>query len=91
MESKTFTKHISCKCKSKFDETKCKSSQWWDNDKCRCEFKKIHVREKDYVWNPATCNCENVKYLASIMDDSVITYDEIVESYNEEIKTSNKF
>ena len=18
-----------------------------------------HVREKDYVWNPATCNCEN--------------------------------
>ena len=32
-----------------------------------------------------------VKYLASIMDDSVITYDEIVESYNEEIKTSNKF
>ena len=48
--------------------------------------KKIHVCEKD-VWNPATCNCENGKNLASIMDDSVITCDEFIESYNEEIKT----
>ena len=30
-ESKTLTKHISCKYK--FDGTKCHSSQWWDNDK----------------------------------------------------------
>ena len=28
--------------------------------------------ENNYVWNPATCNCENGKYLASIVDDSVI-------------------
>ena len=27
---------------------------------------------KNYVWNPATCNCKNVKYLASFMDDSAI-------------------
>ena len=27
-ELKTLTKHISCKCKCKFDETKCKSNQW---------------------------------------------------------------
>ena len=33
-ESKTLTKHISCKCKCKFDETKCKSHQWWNNNKC---------------------------------------------------------
>ena len=26
--------------------------------------KKIHACEKDYVWNPATCICENGKYLA---------------------------
>ena len=32
-ESKTLAKHISCE----FDETKCKSNQWWNNDKCRCE------------------------------------------------------
>ena len=33
------------------------------------------MSRKDYVWNPATCNCENGKYLASVMDDSVITCD----------------
>ena len=43
--------------------------------------------EKDYVWNPATFKCENRKYLASIVDDSVITCDEVIESNNEEIKT----
>ena len=41
--------------------------------------KKRHVCEKDYIWNPATRSCENGKYLASIMDDSVITCDEIIE------------
>ena len=35
-----------------------KSNQWWNNEKCRCECKKIHVCEKDYVWNTATCNSE---------------------------------
>ena len=49
--------------------------------------KKIYVCEKDYVWNPATCNCENGKYLASIMDDSTIICDEVIESYDEKIKT----
>ena len=34
---------------------------------------------KDYVQNPATRNCENGKYLASIMDDSVVIYDEITD------------
>ena len=47
--------------------------------------KRCHVCEKDYVWNPAIClrSCfENGKYLASTMNDSVITYDEIMESYD---------
>ena len=35
-------------------------------DKCWCKCKKIHVCEKDYVWNPASCICENGKYLASV-------------------------
>ena len=39
--------------------------EWWN--KCQCECKK-HICEKDSVWNPATCNYENGKYLASIMD-----------------------
>ena len=29
-------------------------------------------------WNPATCNRENGKYLASIMDDSAIICDEVI-------------
>ena len=78
-ESKTLTKHISCECKCKFDGRNCNLDKSWNNDKCRCECKKRHVCEKDYVWNPATCNCENGKYLASIMDNSAIMCDEIIE------------
>ena len=40
-----------------------------------------------YVWNPATCNCENGKYLASIIDNSTIICDELIKPYDEEIKT----
>ena len=76
-KSKTL-KHISCECKCKFDRTKCDLNQWWNNDKCRCECKIIHVCEKDYVWNPATCNYENGKYLASIKDESIIISDEVI-------------
>ena len=42
-------------------------------------WKNIFVKN-DYFWNSATCNCENGKYLASIMDDSVITCDEVIKS-----------
>ena len=50
--------------------------------------KKIYVCEKDYVWNPATCNCENGKYLASIVDDTVIICNEII--YVKETKFNEK-
>ena len=52
------------------------------------ECKQSHKR--DYVWNPATCNCESRKYLACIMDDSAITCDEIIESYDEETNIIEK-
>ena len=108
-ELKTLTKHISCESKCKFDGRKCSSDQWWItiNVDLNVKCKKHHVCEKDYVWNPATCNCENGKYLASIMDNSVTICDEVAESNDEdadaeakssnkaksyeEIKTSNKF
>ena len=80
-ESKTLTKHISCKCKCKFDGRKCNLKQNWYNGKYRwgCEnLEKHRVCEKDYIWNPATCSCENGKYIANIIDDSVITCDEII-------------
>ena len=34
-ESKTLTKHISYKCKCKFDGRKCNPNQKWNNDKCQ--------------------------------------------------------
>ena len=40
---------------------------------------------KECVSNPA--KCQNRKYLPSIMDDSAIIGDEVIESYDEEIKT----
>ena len=39
------------------------------------------------MWNPATCSCENGKYLASIFDDSVITCHEIID---EEVKSDDE-
>ena len=45
-ESKTLIKHILCEYKCKFDVTKCKSNQWWNNNECQCECKKHNVCEK---------------------------------------------
>ena len=58
-----------------------------------------HVCEKDYVWNPATCNCENRKYLASFMDDSAIICDKVIDEdadaeaeakLNDEVKSNDE-
>ena len=60
------------------------------NDKCRCECKNRGVCEKDYVWNPARCNCENGEHLASIMDYSAIICDEVIERYDAETNFNEK-
>ena len=44
-ELKTLTKHISCKCKCRFDERKCNSDQWWNN-KCRHECENVMCVKK---------------------------------------------
>ena len=45
--------------------------------------KNIIFIKKDSIWNPATCSCEDGKYLASIMFtiqcDLVIAYHEIID------------
>ena len=51
---------------------------------------KKHVCDKDYVSNPSKCNCENGKYLASIMDNSAIKRDEVIQSYNKETNFNEK-
>ena len=39
------------------------------------------------IWVQKTCNCQSWKYfLASIMDNSAIISDKVVEPYDEEIK-----
>ena len=48
--------------------------------------KNIIYMKKIIFWNPCTCSCENGKYLASIIDDSTIICDEVIESFNKEIK-----
>ena len=75
----TLTKNISWECKYRFDGRKCSSDQWLNKRKWRYECKKCHVCEKDYIWNHSRCSCEKLKYLASIMDDSAIICDEVIE------------
>ena len=40
-ESKTLRKHVSCECKCKFDETKCKSNQWLNNNNVDMSIKNV--------------------------------------------------
>ena len=86
MDWKHSQNYISCECKCKFDRRKYKSNQWWNNDKCHCGCEK-HICKKDYVCNPATCNYENGRYSASIMDYSAIICDEVIDSLDEKIKS----
>ena len=88
-ESKTLTKHISCKCKCKLNGRKCNSNQKWNNDKCWCGCKIHHINEKSYILNPATCSCKNDKYLTIIKDKSVITCDEITDAEEKTIVTTS--
>ena len=61
-ESKSLTKHVSSKSECKFNGRKCNSNQKQNKNKCRLSANrqtKKHVCKKDYIWNPATCTCEN--------------------------------
>ena len=40
--------------------------------------------------NPTTCSCENEIYLESIIDCSAITFDEIIEPFDEDAETEAK-
>ena len=80
-EAKALTKHISSKCKCKFDRTKCNSNQKWKYDRFLFETKNPmkHMCEKDYVWNFSTRPCENGTYLENNIGDSAVVCDEIIE------------
>ena len=38
----------------------------------------VKIREKNCIWNSATSSCEYGKYVGSIIDNSVVTCDEIM-------------
>ena len=77
-ESKTLIKHISCKCKCKFDGRKWNLYQKWHNDKCWCSecnnIGKHLICKKTYIWNLyiSVCICKNGKYSQSTIDDSIV-------------------
>ena len=81
-ELRTLIKHISCKCKCKFDSKKCNSNPIWNNNKCQWDYKNQRKNVyKNGFWNLGLCSCENDKYLESIIiiSNSVICK-EIIES-----------
>ena len=87
-ESKTLTKDILCERKCKFDGIKCNLDQWCGITRnVHVSVKTSYIIEKDYILQPTTRICKNGKYLASIMDDSAIVCNEVIESYDEEKKT----
>ena len=77
-ESKTLIKHISENVDVKLMEENLIQIDGGKMINANVSVKKVYVYEKDYIWNPATCNFEIGKYLASIMNYSVIVYDEII-------------
>ena len=42
--------------------------------------KKKSMWEKDYIWNPATYSYENGRYAESIISNSVVMYNKIIET-----------
>ena len=81
-ELKISTQHAPCKCECRLDGRKSNLNQNWNNYKCWWKSKKHHISIKYHIWNRAACSCKNSKYYASIIDDSVIPHDEIMEATN---------
>ena len=52
----------------------------WITIKIDSSLKNIIKVKKNYIWNRSTCSCKNGIYLACIIDNSIITYDEIIDA-----------
>ena len=85
-ESKTLTKCLSCELTVDLMEKNVIQINGGITINVDVSVKKI-MYVKKIVWNCATCISENGKYLASIMDDSMTTCDEVIKSHEEELKT----
>ena len=70
------------KCLYSFNQRKCNSDQWWNNDKCR---RYVCVKTVMYVKKIIFESLLHVivrieKYLTSIIDNSATMRDEVIES-----------
>ena len=53
--------HKTCKYICTLDGIICNNKQYWNEDKFRCECKKLvdkGVRNKGFIWNPSNCECQ---------------------------------
>ena len=60
-ESRHIKWHEMCRSIFRLDAIVCNNKQCWNNDKCRCECKKLidkGICDKEYAWNPSNCECE---------------------------------
>ena len=88
-ELKTLTKHISCECKCKFDGRNCNPDQWWNNENVDVSVKNV-MYVKKILFGILLHVIVKIPYLPSIMDDSAIMCDQIIESYQEETNFNEK-
>ena len=47
------------------------------------------IPQKNYIWNPSTCNCGNDKYLERVINDSLVICEEILEVTKTTAKKDN--
>ena len=78
MKVETLVEHIWCNCKCKFDSAACNSNQKWSDDKCQCECKKYRTCKIGCSRNSRTFIFGNCRYFKSILGDSVIVCNKIV-------------
>ena len=57
-ETRRIEWHETCKCKCRFNSSVCNNKQCCNDDKCRCEYKRLidkGVCDKGVIWNPSNC------------------------------------
>ena len=60
-ETKHIKWHKTFNCICQLDGIFCNNKQYWNENKCRCECKKLidkGVCDKQFIWNPSNCKCE---------------------------------
>ena len=71
-ETRHIELHETCKYKCRFNSSVCNNKQRWNDDKCRCECKKLidkGVCDKGFIWNLSNClyeckkSCDVGEYL----------------------------